>query len=176
MAPIVPLNCSFFQIKGFPDFCFISLEFETVEFTCHLYSQYLISQNNEFNFCFRVYQAENNRLKREWLENIENAKRSLLNEGLLVRQTTIRVKRKRGNHSGSKYESSNNSAMRTIDETKVSDESAWLNELPAELDDCIAHRDMEQAVNIFIICYLRVIVADFFSLKIVSVFHFSSVD
>lgn len=66
--------------------------------------------------------------------------------------------------------------MRTIDETKVSDESAWLNELPAELDDCIAHRDMEQAVNIFIICYLRVIVADFFSLKIVSVFHFSSVD
>ncbi|VDN59892.1 unnamed protein product [Dracunculus medinensis] len=96
----------------------------------------------------RVYQAENNRLKREWLENIENAKRSLLNEGLLVRQTTIRVKRKRGNHSGSKYESSNNSAMRTIDETKVSDESAWLNELPAELDDCIAHRDMEQAVEL----------------------------
>lgn len=30
--------------------------------------------------------------------------------------------------------------------TKSPDESAWLNELPAELDDCIAHRDMEHAV------------------------------
>ncbi|VDM70489.1 unnamed protein product, partial [Strongylus vulgaris] len=35
------------------------------------------------------------------------------------------------------------------DEEEVNqDEMAWLQELPAELDDCIAHRDLDQAVEL----------------------------
>ncbi|VDK65148.1 unnamed protein product [Onchocerca ochengi] len=95
----------------------------------------------------RVFLAENARIKKEWLECIENAKRELLHEGSLVRQATIRGKRRQD--LSTKVEVSNQLVpVMESGITKTPDESAWLNELPAELDDCIAHRDMEHAVEL----------------------------
>lgn len=62
-----------------------------------------------------------------------------------MRQATIRGKRRQD--LSAKMESANQ--LMPVAEslaTKSPDEGAWLNELPAELDDCIAHRDMEHAV------------------------------
>ncbi|EJD74379.1 hypothetical protein LOAG_18298 [Loa loa] len=95
----------------------------------------------------RVFLAESARIKKEWLDCIENAKRELLHEGSLVRQATIRGKRRQD--LSAKVEVSNQ--LVPVAESaivKSPDESAWLNELPAELDDCIAHRDMEHAVEL----------------------------
>lgn len=63
----------------------------------------------------------------------------------MVRQATIRGKRRK--NLSVKMEVANQ--LLPVAESaavKSPDETAWLNELPAELDDCIAHRDMEHAV------------------------------
>lgn len=96
---------------------------------------------------YRIFLAESARNKKEWLDCIENAKRELLHEGSLVRQATIRGKRRQ--ELSAKAEMANQLAPITESTPKLPDESAWLSELPAELDDCIAHRDMEQAVQLF---------------------------
>ncbi|CAG9540323.1 unnamed protein product [Cercopithifilaria johnstoni] len=95
----------------------------------------------------RVFLAENARIKKEWLDCIENAKRELIHEGSLVRQATIRGKR-RQDLSAKVEVASQLMPVAESAATKSPDESAWLNELPAELDDCIAHRDMEHAVEL----------------------------
>ncbi|MFH4980791.1 hypothetical protein AB6A40_007500 [Gnathostoma spinigerum] len=97
----------------------------------------------------KLFRCENARVKREWLEAIEEAKRNLLHEGSLVRQATIRVKRKAERAPRESVTSSfNTSSSQSGVDQAGPDESAWLNELPAELDDCIAHRDMEHAVEL----------------------------
>uniref|UniRef100_A0A0R3RQK9 Exocyst complex component 8 n=1 Tax=Elaeophora elaphi TaxID=1147741 RepID=A0A0R3RQK9_9BILA len=95
----------------------------------------------------RVFLAESARIKKEWLDCIENAKRELLHEGSLVRQATIRGKRRQDLSAKVEATSQLVPVAETVT-TKSPDESAWLNELPAELDDCIAHRDMEHAVEL----------------------------
>ncbi|VDK36596.1 unnamed protein product [Gongylonema pulchrum] len=95
----------------------------------------------------RIFVAESARKKKEWLDCIETAKRELLREGSLVRQATIRGKRRQD--LSAKTEPANQ--LTSISESSKSpDESAWLSELPAELDDCIAHRDMDQAVELIL--------------------------
>lgn len=93
----------------------------------------------------RVFLAESVRMKKEWLDCIENAKRELLHEGSLVRQATIRGKRQQDLSAKMEVVSQLIPVAESAT-TKSPDESAWLSELPAELDDCIAHRDMEHAV------------------------------
>lgn len=87
------------------------------------------------------------------MDCIENAKRELLHEGSLVRQATIRGKRR---HDLSAKMELGNQFMPVAESVAIKspDESAWLNELPAELDDCIAHRDMEHAV-LFEVQFIR---------------------
>lgn len=94
---------------------------------------------------FRVFRCDSSRIKKDWLDAIEAAKRGLLHEGSLMRQATIRGKR-RSVDQPNKNNPMGTSLLEPILEPKTPDESAWLSELPAELDDCIAHRDMEQAV------------------------------
>ncbi|VDK45121.1 unnamed protein product [Anisakis simplex] len=100
----------------------------------------------------RVFRCESSRMKKDWLDTIEEAKRELLHEGSLMRQATIRGKRRSTDVPNSPTTTKSNSAASLLDtvleQPKSPDETAWLNELPAELDDCIAHRDMEQAVEL----------------------------
>uniref|UniRef100_A0A0N5AU38 Exocyst complex component 8 n=1 Tax=Syphacia muris TaxID=451379 RepID=A0A0N5AU38_9BILA len=95
----------------------------------------------------RVYCCESSRMKKDWLEGIENAKREMLQENFLVRQATIRGKRRNVELSLSTTGKGGRDDLEPLQEGKTPDESAWLAELPAELDDCMAHRDLEQAVE-----------------------------
>ncbi|CAJ0962631.1 unnamed protein product, partial [Mesorhabditis belari] len=103
----------------------------------------------------RYYRCESARIKKQWLDEIENAKRALLQEGSLQRQATIRGRRQSVQTRAAGLASSTaRSPLAVIADDldeNVSineEETAWLEALPAEVDDCIANRDIEQAVDL----------------------------
>ncbi|KAL6731999.1 hypothetical protein Aduo_002808 [Ancylostoma duodenale] len=102
----------------------------------------------------RYYRCDSARVKKMWLDELERAKREILHEGIVARQTTIRGKRMTVQERAKRTQLSPNTSksLQESDEGEVvssdQDEMAWLQELPAELDDCIAHRDLDQAVEL----------------------------
>uniref|UniRef100_A0A183GJR3 Exo84_C domain-containing protein n=1 Tax=Heligmosomoides polygyrus TaxID=6339 RepID=A0A183GJR3_HELPZ len=98
----------------------------------------------------RYYRCDSARVKKMWLDEFERAKRDILHEGILVRQSTIRGKRMSVEVSEfypfSKFQCLY--PLTLISFAPDQEEIAWLQELPAELDDCIAHRDLDQAVEL----------------------------
>ncbi|EYC25631.1 hypothetical protein Y032_0011g1307 [Ancylostoma ceylanicum] len=99
----------------------------------------------------RYYRCDSARVKKMWLDELERAKRDILHEGILARQTTIRGKRMTVQERAKRTQLSptTSKSLQESDEGEVNqDEMAWLQELPAELDDCIAHRDLDQAVEL----------------------------
>ncbi|PIO62194.1 hypothetical protein TELCIR_16259, partial [Teladorsagia circumcincta] len=97
------------------------------------------------------YRCDSARVKKMWLDELERAKRDILHEGILVRQSTIRGKRISVQERVKRAEDTPSTAnsLRETEEGEVNQEEiAWLQELPAELDDCIAHRDLDQAVEL----------------------------
>ncbi|KIH60166.1 hypothetical protein ANCDUO_09589 [Ancylostoma duodenale] len=99
----------------------------------------------------RYYRCDSARVKKMWLDELERAKREILHEGIVARQTTIRGKRMTVQERAKRTQLSPNTSksLQESDEGEVNqDEMAWLQELPAELDDCIAHRDLDQAVEL----------------------------
>ncbi|KAJ1373218.1 hypothetical protein KIN20_035571 [Parelaphostrongylus tenuis] len=99
----------------------------------------------------RYYRCESSRVKKMWLDELEKAKREILHEGIMARQSTIRGKRVTVQERANRAQSLTGTP-KTIEEAEEEevnqDEIAWLQELPAELDDCMAHRDLDQAVEI----------------------------
>ncbi|CAO4363640.1 unnamed protein product [Caenorhabditis nigoni] len=108
----------------------------------------------------RCYLCESARIRTLWFDELEQAKREILHKGSLVRQATIRGKRQTVKERKA-------AAAATVIEEKASfveededvgeeerksvpddNDISWLAELPAELDDCIAHRDLDQAVEL----------------------------
>ncbi|KAK6730258.1 hypothetical protein RB195_006991 [Necator americanus] len=99
----------------------------------------------------RYYRCDSARVKKMWLDELERAKREILHEGILARQTTIRGKRMTVQERAKRTQLSptTSKSLQESEEGEVNqDEMAWLQELPAELDDCIAHRDLDQAVEL----------------------------
>lgn len=100
----------------------------------------------------RYYRCDSARVKKMWLDEFERAKRDILHEGILVRQSTIRGKRMSVQDRAKRAQPttpSKSSSLQESEEVEVNQEEiAWLQELPAELDDCIAHRDLDQAVEL----------------------------
>ncbi|CAD6184543.1 unnamed protein product [Caenorhabditis auriculariae] len=103
----------------------------------------------------RYYRCESARVKKLWLDELEQAKREILHEGSLVRQATIRGKRQTVKDRTKSLQNSDvkTTVLHEMEETENEPEKneqdlQWLAELPAELDDCIAHRDLEQAVEL----------------------------
>ncbi|VDL63862.1 unnamed protein product [Nippostrongylus brasiliensis] len=99
----------------------------------------------------RYYRCDSARVKKMWLDEFERAKRDILHEGILVRQSTIRGKRMTVQDRAKRSQTSplKQNSLRESEEGEVNQEEiAWLQELPAELDDCIAHRDLDQAVEL----------------------------
>ena len=95
---------------------------------------------------FRVYCCDSIRLKRDWIDNIGDAKRKMLHDNLSALHASIRGKLRDNEQPESTVERST-LGTESVQEGKTPDESAWLAELPAELDDCMAPRDLEQAVS-----------------------------
>ncbi|CAB3410671.1 unnamed protein product [Caenorhabditis bovis] len=107
----------------------------------------------------RCYLCESARIRKLWFDELEQAKRDILHEGSLVRQATIRGKRQTvkdraakasASPTEKKYHAFPEEEEEEVDEKSENNENdlSWLAELPAELDDCIAHRDLEQAVEL----------------------------
>ncbi|CAI5438429.1 unnamed protein product [Caenorhabditis angaria] len=101
----------------------------------------------------RCYLCESARIRKLWFDELEQAKREILHETSLVRQATIKGKRQTVKERA--IEREHVIAEKSFQEVEEEDEEEkndndlmWLSELPAELDDCIAHRDLEQAVEL----------------------------
>ncbi|VDM55059.1 unnamed protein product [Angiostrongylus costaricensis] len=97
----------------------------------------------------RYYRCESSRVKKMWLDELEKAKREILHESIMARQSTIRGKRITVQVIDFYFWYSSTILLLYYNNTAADqDEIAWLQELPAELDDCMAHRDLDQAVEI----------------------------
>lgn len=98
----------------------------------------------------KLFSCENARVKRKWLDAFDSAKKQMLQEGSLVRQATIRSK-KRASISTEKtnpFVGSVDSAGGDGDSEGSVDEVEWLRELPDELDVCTAQRDFDTAIEL----------------------------
>uniref|UniRef100_A0A914MCX0 Exocyst complex component 8 n=1 Tax=Meloidogyne incognita TaxID=6306 RepID=A0A914MCX0_MELIC len=115
--------------------------------------------------------CENARVKRDWLESVEETKRKQHEERALVRQATIRARRRsilntiatRASTSDNVRNKKTHNLHEKIDEEEEIEEgkqselgkrrrmsiedSVWLNDLINELQDVISHRHMEEAVE-----------------------------
>uniref|UniRef100_A0A915N0A6 Exocyst complex component 8 n=1 Tax=Meloidogyne javanica TaxID=6303 RepID=A0A915N0A6_MELJA len=116
--------------------------------------------------------CENARVKRDWLESVEETKRKQHEERALVRQATIRARRRsilntiatRASTSDNVRNKKSHNLHEKIDEEEEIEEgkqseigkrrrmsiedSVWLNDLINELQDVISHRHMEEVVQI----------------------------
>ncbi|KAI6174863.1 Exocyst complex component 8 [Aphelenchoides bicaudatus] len=111
--------------------------------------------------------CESARVKRQWLEGIESAKRLLEQEKSLHRQATIRAKRRKSSTAPhpndprarlQKFSQNNSVIHEQEDEFEATnrlssspepnpEDTQWLSELVNELHDVISHRHMEEAVD-----------------------------
>ncbi|CAI2292697.1 unnamed protein product [Caenorhabditis sp. 36 PRJEB53466] len=102
----------------------------------------------------RCYLCESARIRKLWFDELEQAKREILHKGSLVRQATIRGKRQtvKDRFKTAAVIEEQKTVFHEEEEEKIQEKNdndiVWLSELPAELDDCIAHRDLEQAVEL----------------------------
>ncbi|KJH41445.1 Vps51/Vps67, partial [Dictyocaulus viviparus] len=90
----------------------------------------------------RYYRCDSSRVKKMWLDELEKAKREILRECIMERQSTIRGKRITVQERANRLQNPNaiTQSINSEEAEEVNqDEIAWLQELPAELDDCIAH-------------------------------------
>lgn len=113
--------------------------------------------------------CESARTKREWLDSVEEAKRKQQEEQALVRQATIRARRRsilssiagstssgsprkdrRGTLVHDKIEEEEGEESSEEQRQKSIEDTAWLNELVNELQDVISHRHMEEAVEMLL--------------------------
>lgn len=104
--------------------------------------------------------CESAKIKREWFEGVEEAKRRLQQENSLQRQATIRAKRKSVTGHHPTYQGKSIPGVDNIrEEEEVDTESLvekqkkeelaqWLEGLIGEVEDAISQREMERAVEL----------------------------
>ncbi|KAM5144353.1 exocyst complex component 8 [Callospermophilus lateralis] len=102
----------------------------------------------------RIFQAENAKIKREWLEVLEETKRAL-GEKRRREQEAAAAAAPRGPpqaipKAGNPFEEDDDEepALPEVEEEKVDLSMEWIQELPEDLDVCIAQRDFEGAVDL----------------------------
>lgn len=100
----------------------------------------------------RIFQAENAKIKREWLEVLEETKRALSEKRRREQEEAAaprgppQVTSKASNPF--EDEDDDDPAIPEIEEEKVDLSVEWIQELPEDLDVCIAQRDFEGAVDL----------------------------
>ncbi|KAK0422869.1 hypothetical protein QR680_007836 [Steinernema hermaphroditum] len=101
----------------------------------------------------RYFRCDNARVKRAWLHGVEQAKKEMLREESLVRQQTIRGKRRSVAEFAKSFNANRAGLSQAISEEpnpEAEAEAAWLRELPNELEACIAQRDLDHAVELIL--------------------------
>ena len=100
----------------------------------------------------RIFQAENAKIKREWLEVLEETKRALSEKRRREQEEAAaprgppQVTPKASNPF--EDEDDDEPTVPEIEEEKVDLSMEWIQELPEDLDICIAQRDFEGAVDL----------------------------
>ncbi|XP_063162967.1 exocyst complex component 8 [Candoia aspera] len=98
----------------------------------------------------RIFQAENAKIKKEWLEVLEEAKRNrvLSEKRRLEQEVPIRAPSMPAETTNPFDEEEEEEEEATPEEEMVDLSLEWIQELPEDLDVCIAQRDFEGAVDL----------------------------
>ncbi|XP_006109808.2 LOW QUALITY PROTEIN: exocyst complex component 8 [Myotis lucifugus] len=103
----------------------------------------------------RIFQAENAKIKREWLEVLEATKRALgekrrreQEEAAAPRGLPPAAAKAANPFEEEEEEEDDEPAAPEVEEERVDLSMEWIQELPEDLDVCIAQRDFEGAVDL----------------------------
>lgn len=103
----------------------------------------------------RIFQAENAKIKREWLEVLEATKRALgekrrreQEEAAAPRGLPPAAAKAANPFEEEEEEEEDEPAAPEVEEERVDLSMEWVQELPEDLDVCIAQRDFEGAVDL----------------------------
>lgn len=100
----------------------------------------------------RIFQAENAKIKREWLEVLEETKRALSDKRRREQEeaAALRAPPPVTSKGSNPFEDEAEEELATpeAEEEKVDLSMEWIQELPEDLDVCIAQRDFEGAVDL----------------------------
>lgn len=103
----------------------------------------------------RIFQAENAKIKREWLEVLEATKRALgekrrreQEEAAAPRGLPTAAAKAANPFEEEEEEEEDEPAAPEVEEERVDLSMEWVQELPEDLDVCIAQRDFEGAVDL----------------------------
>ncbi|XP_059533448.1 exocyst complex component 8 [Myotis daubentonii] len=103
----------------------------------------------------RIFQAENAKIKREWLEVLEATKRALAEkrrreqeEAAAPRGLPPAAAKAANPFEEEEEEEEDQPAAPEVEEERVDLSMEWVQELPEDLDVCIAQRDFEGAVDL----------------------------
>ncbi|XP_020642286.3 exocyst complex component 8 [Pogona vitticeps] len=98
----------------------------------------------------RLFQAENAKIKKEWLEVLEETKRNrvLSEKRRLEQEVPVRAPPPPPPEPTNPFEEEDEEEEATPEEEVVDLSLEWIQELPEDLDVCIAQRDFEGAVDL----------------------------
>ncbi|XP_072712436.1 exocyst complex component 8 [Ciconia boyciana] len=97
----------------------------------------------------RIFQAENAKIKKEWLEVLEETKRNqALSEKRRLEQEALPRPAPTPPESTNPFEEDDEEEEPSAEEEVVDLSLEWIQELPEDLDVCIAQRDFEGAVDL----------------------------
>ncbi|KAM8847130.1 exocyst complex component 8 [Synchiropus picturatus] len=94
----------------------------------------------------RIFQAENSKIKKEWLEILDETKKSKVSKDRHKKEEEVPTSPARPEVSTNPFDVDDEDLMEAEEVVNLSLE--WIQELPEDLDVCIAQRDFEGAVDL----------------------------
>ncbi|XP_077443869.1 exocyst complex component 8 isoform X2 [Stigmatopora argus] len=95
----------------------------------------------------RIFQAENSKIKKEWLEILDETKKNKANKERGKKEEEKPTSPVRAEVSTNPFDRDDDDEQAEVDES-VDLGLEWIQELPEDLDVCIAQRDFEGAVDL----------------------------
>ncbi|KAM3861493.1 exocyst complex component 8 [Diretmus argenteus] len=96
----------------------------------------------------RIFQAENSKVKKEWLEILDETKKSKVTKDRHKKEEEVPSSPVRPEVSTNPFDDNDEDQELSYTEERVDLNLEWIQELPEDLDVCIAQRDFEGAVDL----------------------------
>lgn len=96
----------------------------------------------------RIFQAENSKIKKEWLEILDETKKNKVTKDRHTKEEEVPVSPVRAEVSTNPFDQEEEQQPAGEVEESVDLSLEWIQELPEDLDVCIAQRDFEGAVDL----------------------------
>uniref|UniRef100_A0AAV2K9R5 Exocyst component Exo84 C-terminal domain-containing protein n=1 Tax=Knipowitschia caucasica TaxID=637954 RepID=A0AAV2K9R5_KNICA len=94
----------------------------------------------------RIFQAENSKIKKEWLEILDETKKNKVSKDKHTKEEVVPTSPVRAEVSTNPFDVEDEEQADSQDDVNLNME--WIQELPEDLDVCIAQRDFEGAVDL----------------------------